>query len=236
MEPPFSAAVTNEVDNSRAPTGKDLETRGFTSDDILRLLVYNPLENKSFVPHGALEELITLDTIISTLAAVGLPAGEQLCFARSIVAKGRRTFAILLFMNQVNDIMSLFGEGFTDDALPVAYQAEGDSWTVRSYLPDSDTLDEDKVWVGFRSWKKSAIFSFCERQWMFLAPVFRIEKFKYLLHRDAILPFVSAKGKTKKSYFSMVFRVEIHAAHLERLKPVSRAMPTKCDSANMNGP
>ncbi|KAI3324069.1 hypothetical protein HD806DRAFT_494008 [Xylariaceae sp. AK1471] len=219
MEALLNAAISNEADDGRALAAKDSQRKGFTSDDILRLLVYSPLENKSFVPNGVLEELITLETVTSTLAAVGLSAGEQLCFARFIVEKGRRIFAILLFINQVNDIKSLFSEGFTDEALPVAYQAEGDSWTVRSYLPDSDNLDQDKVWVFFQHWKKSAIFSFCERQWMFLAPVFRIEKFKHFLHRDAILPFVSVKGETKNSYFSVVFHVEIHAAHLERLEP-----------------
>ncbi|TGJ75595.1 hypothetical protein E0Z10_g10979 [Xylaria hypoxylon] len=107
---------------------------GCTSDDILRLLVYSPLENKSFVPNGALDELITLDAVASTLASVGLSVGEQFCLARVIVEKGRRIFAILVFINQVSDISTFFREGFTDEMLPVAYQTEGDSWTVKSYL------------------------------------------------------------------------------------------------------
>ncbi|KAI8626023.1 hypothetical protein F5Y19DRAFT_466794 [Xylariaceae sp. FL1651] len=216
----LDASLTgNDVGGGQALKVQGAQRKGFTSDDILRLLVYSPMENKSFVPNGALDELITLDTVTSTLAAVGLPAGEQLCLARVIIEKGKRIFAILLFINQVSDIQSLFSEGFTDEMLPVAYHAEGDSWAVRSYPRDSENFRQGKVWVFFQQWKKSTIFSFCERQWMFLAPVFYSEQFKYVLHRDAILPFISVKGQTKHSNFSVVFRVEVHAAHLQRFRP-----------------
>ncbi|KAI0867701.1 hypothetical protein GGS24DRAFT_484809 [Hypoxylon argillaceum] len=213
METVTTKGNGSDIDDAQEFVKGELRKGGCTSDDILRLLVYSPLENKSFVPNGALEELITFDTITSTLAAVGLPAAELLLLARAIVERGRRVFAILVFINQVRDIKTLFKEGFTDEMLPVAYQAEGDSWQVRSYTPNSDNLDQGKVWVFFQDWKKSTIFSFCERQWMFLSPVFSKDQFKYFLHRDAILPFVSAKGQTKQSYFSMVFHVKVHAAH-----------------------
>lgn len=226
METATTKGIGSEIDDAQEFAKGELRKGGCTSDDILRLLVYSPLENKSFVPNGALEELITFDTITSTLAAVGLPAAELLLLARAIVERGRRVFAILVFINQVSDIKTLFKEGFTDEMLPVAYQAEGDSWQVRSYIPNSDNLDQGKVWVFFQDWKKSTIFSFCERQWMFLSPVFSKDQFKYFLHRDAILPFVSAKGQTKQSYFSMVFHVKVHAAH-QRFEPVSKAEPSK---------
>lgn len=222
MEPLLNRTTDHGIDDGREFTGPELRKRGFTSDDILRLLVYSPLENKSFVPNGALDDLITFDIVASTLEAVGISIGEQSRLAKEILEKGRRIFAILLFINQVNDIETLFREGFTDEMLPVAYSAEGDSWKVRSYQPNSDNLEKEKVWAFFQRWKKSSIFSFCERQWMFLSPVFRKEQFKYFLHRDAILPFVSAKGQMKQSYFSVVFHVDVHAAH-HRFQQVSEA-------------
>lgn len=234
MEHLLNRTTDYGIDDGRELTGPEFKKRGFTSDDILRLLVYSPLENKSFVPNGALDELITLDIVTSTLAIVGLSAGVQSRLAKHILEKGRRIFAILLFINQVNDIETLFSEGFTDDMLPVAYQAEGDSWKVRSYQPNSDNLEKDKVWSFFQRWKKSSIFSFCERQWMFLSPVFRKEQFKYLLHRDAILPFVSAKGQTKQSYFSVVFHVEVHAAHHRFRQAVDR--PLDCAVKELAAP
>ncbi|KAI1175652.1 hypothetical protein F4777DRAFT_598394 [Nemania sp. FL0916] len=214
MESIFNSNIGNDIDDGQAPAKRALKRRGCTSEDILRLLVYSPLENKPFVPNGALEELITFDAVTSTLAAVGLTVGEQRCLARVIVEKGKRIFAILVFINQVSEIKTLFREGFTDEKLPVAYQAEGDdSWKVRSYLPNSDKLTQDQGWVFFQRWEKTTIFSFCERQWMFLSPIFRRDQFKYILHRNTILPFVSDKGQIKQSFFSMVFHVEVHAAH-----------------------
>ncbi|KAI1110399.1 hypothetical protein F5Y14DRAFT_465670 [Nemania sp. NC0429] len=233
MEPLLNHTADYGIDDGRHLSA-EVRKRGFTSDDILRLLVYSPLENKSFVPNGALDEVITFDIVASTLAALGLELGEQSQLARDILEKGRRIFAILLFINQVSDIKTLFSEGFTDEMLPVAYQAEGDSWKVRSYQPNSDNLEKDKVWVFFQRWKKSSIFSFCERQWMFLSPVFRKEQFKYLLHRDAILPFVSAKGQTKQSYFSVVFHVEVHAAHHRFPQAIDR--PLSCAVKELAAP
>ncbi|KAI1122380.1 hypothetical protein F5Y10DRAFT_254264 [Nemania abortiva] len=234
METILNRGTENETDDGHELTSSGLRRRGCTSDDILRLLVYSPLENKSFVPNGALEELITFETITSTLATAGLPDRELICLANVIVEKGRRIFAILVFINQLNEIGTFFNEGFTDDMLPVAYQAEGDSWKVRSYIPNSDDLDREKVWVFFQHWKKSTIFSFCERQWMFLSPVFSKEQFKYFLHRDAILPFVSAKGQTKQSYYSMVFHVEVHAAHQRFETTINR--PLDCAIKELAAP
>ncbi|KAI0104031.1 hypothetical protein GGR51DRAFT_240507 [Nemania sp. FL0031] len=234
MESFLDREAENEIDDSQNLTGNGLRRRGWTSDDILRLLVYNPLENKQFVPNGALEELITFETITSTLATAGLSAGEQLFFADIIVEKGRRIFAILVFINQVNDIKTLFNEGFTDEMLPVAYQDEDDTWKVKSYLPNSDNLNQEKIWVFFQHWKKSTIFSFCERQWMFLSPVFIKEQFKYILHRDAILPFVSVKGQTKQSYFSMVFHVGVHATHQRFAPTIGR--PLDCAIKELAAP
>ncbi|KAJ8133057.1 hypothetical protein O1611_g564 [Lasiodiplodia mahajangana] len=234
MESFVDREAQNEIDDSREITGNGLTRRGWTSDDILRLLVYNPLENKQFVPNGALEELITFETITSTLATAGLSTREQVFLANVIVEKGRRIFAILVFINQVNDIKTLFNEGFTDEMLPVAYQDEDDTWQVKSYIPNSDNLNQEKIWVFFQHWKKSTIFSFCERQWMFLSPVFTRQQFKYILHRDAILPFVSVKGQTKQSYFSMVFRVDVHPAHQRFAPTIGR--PLECAIKELAAP
>jgi hypothetical protein len=199
----------------------NLAGMAFTSEDILHLLVDSPIDNKKFVPADSLERAVTIDRVISTFEVAGISPISRTRLAQIVIDKGKRTFATLVFTNKVCEIESLLNEGFTDNMLPVAYEASHDVWTVRSYQPDSDNTKADTTWTSFNLWTKSDIYTFCERQWMFLAPVFRGDQFRYFLHRDIILPFMWASDKRKQSSFSTVYQAKIHISHQKALPMVS---------------
>lgn len=183
---------------------------------VLQSLQRSAMENRKFVPLDVLEDVFTLGNTMGALESNGLDP----MLAHSIHQKALKVFAILVLVEQVAKTAELLREGLTDKDLPLGYEVNDGAWAIRSYRHESDILESQTEWKAFRGWSSNTKYNFCERQWMFLAPVFRQEHFDYFLHRDVILPFTKVEP-VKKSFFSQVYHVKIHPRHQEALSPVN---------------
>lgn len=73
----------------------------------------------------------------------------------------------------------------------------------------------DGVQVFPAAWQRRQRFGFLANQWLFLAPVFSIEKFNYELHKQCPLPTLDPTEpfNAKKGLSGSVRPVRLHKAH-----------------------
>jgi hypothetical protein len=179
--------------------------------DEVRDILVGCESNSKFIPESCVETLVTLETVISILDAIGCKSSVTI--ASTVVSKAKKTFALLAFVNKVEALEDLLAEGFADDTLPVAYEYT-DSWAVKSIQRNSEQVHQGLRWRSFDEWLRPTVDYFCHLQWKFLAPVFRREQFHYFLHQDAILPFLPEhEDLAKYSYFSRVYPAKLHTSH-----------------------
>ncbi|KAF4626079.1 hypothetical protein G7Y89_g12079 [Cudoniella acicularis] len=106
---------------------------------------------------------------------------------------------------------------FTDKDLPMAMEDDvnNDCWNMRSYQLGSNTQLNENPWPIFDHSKWTyKVWDFSNHQWNFLALVFANSQFEYKLHPQYPLPFTDKQREITHSWFSTVFEVEIHPAHI----------------------
>ncbi|KAI8945395.1 kinase-like domain-containing protein [Xylaria longipes] len=77
--------------------------------------------------------------------------------------------------------------------------------------PDEDETDEDdsgEIWTSVRA------SNFCEKQWLFLSPVFSTSKFIHEFTQMCIMPFTKKYLECDSGTFGQVTKYEIHESHL----------------------
>jgi serine/threonine protein kinase len=191
-----------------------------------RSRLHSASDGRDFIPLDHLDELLTEEEVRSELTKAGLT--DQKCspeLLKYILNHAKKVFATLVVVEAPQRIEELVYEGLTDADLPlgVDWGDDNDDYdseepvNVRSYYLNSDTLNERTNWTAFQNWPEREADSFCELQWLFLAPVFTGKNYEYYLHKKCPLPFLDSKREIqiRFSHHSKVYNVSVHGAHLK---------------------
>ncbi|PNP58334.1 hypothetical protein THARTR1_01849 [Trichoderma harzianum] len=96
--------------------------------------------------------------------------------------------------------------GFKDEDLPVCIKSD-----------KICKINSDSPLECFADWKSIDIDSFCQKQWIFLAPVFHESKFIYGFDGKHRLPYLSAEQPGDGSgHFGEVRKLQLHFAHFHK--------------------
>ncbi|KAI1736807.1 kinase-like domain-containing protein [Xylaria scruposa] len=220
--------------NGKATTTTDVFRRISSSPTMMRdtkLRLYeamlSSINGQDFVPLDQLNEIFTEEEVRSILHSVGLNGQSSSGLLRYIMDHAKKMFATVVFMDQPLLIQDLAFANLTDAHLPVGQDLwgedgeSGDSYEVgaiRSYHSMSDKLNRESNLAVFRSWPPRTRYEFCDRQWLFLAPVFSENNYKTYVHRKCPLPFLPPPEdphEIKSSHHSKVYKVSVHPAHLK---------------------
>jgi hypothetical protein len=201
--------------NDQGPTQDSLSISG---DNILKHFANKPGTSSSnlkpFFPQHEVEFLIQRERVKSTLLEniANIKGNDLEALVNYVMADAKQVFLTLIFSNMVKRINTLYNKGFKDQDLPVFINQQ-----YQICEPDSNTrLD------CFVEWGSQDSLDFCEKQWIFLAPVFQQKKFNYEFYDDHRLPFLPVKEKmTSSGHFGEVKRLLLHPAHYERGSDVS---------------
>lgn len=222
----------SRIPTTHASIDHDLHLRRSPSESLQRALIRESnkkgLETQKFFPKDIFDSLMTSDNVKSVLVEV-VPQQSIDELARFILKSAKRVFAILVCIGKASAVKEFKNGGFTDDSLPVGIEdMEGDPdvWTVRSYQTGSDFQVGGQPWTMFhpKTWAYKDISDFCERQWLYMAPIFRLDDpFERKFHMRLPLPFIANRQEVP-SNFSTVIEMEIHPAHIDIPRLVSRAL------------
>jgi hypothetical protein len=184
---------------------------------------------QKFLPADTLDSLIKKENINSVLPGTIINTPDLIPF---ILNKAKKTFATLVCIGKVSAVSHFYDGDFTDEDLPVAMQdiPDEDSWNVRTHRAGSDTPTNGDSWALFNhsEWTFKDVLEFTKWQWNFLAPVFTGCHFEYNLHTDCPLPFMAKERELTNSFFSTVYEIEIHPAHIDFLGLVGRILNPFC--------
>lgn len=173
--------------------------------------------DRTFLPEGALTQLITLDTIMSELDRfeeglhlLNAPIREKQRAEYSSVFRQRlaswildeapRTFATMIHCN-LNPLYLLISMrrcrdySFTDNNLPLL-----------------KATDLPRGWYT-TIWDQAQLQDFYDKQWRFLVPVFKPGRYNYDHQYNTIFPFIKLNEPPRSGAFSSVYRVRIHPHH-----------------------
>ncbi|QYS92815.1 Protein kinase domain-containing protein [Trichoderma simmonsii] len=157
-----------------------------------------------FLPKDKAESLMQPESVESTLRQ-HFEDMDIKDLARYVMTHAKQVFLTLVFSNTVNKIKNLRNSGFKDEDLPVCIKSR------KICKANSNSPLE-----CFADWKSMDIDNFCERQWIFLAPVFHEKKFMYEFDGQHRLPYLSAKQPGDGSgHFGEVRKVQLHFAHYQ---------------------
>ncbi len=155
--------------------------------------VRSAVDDKDFVPADCLQKALSDVNIAAELRHCHIADDAITNFIRYEAGK---TFLILVSIRKTVAIKDFMRCGFTDANLPT---------------PSADNALSmlDDIWRD----EPDYINDFCATQWMFMAPVFDRQRYRYdPFDRDAILPFTH-RGQDKGGGFSVVYQVRFHPAH-----------------------
>lgn len=148
----------------------------------------------SFVPEGALDDVITTENIRLTLRDSNAPRDREVECIRWIEQGGKKTFAILVLIQRARNIVKFIERE----------QLQSDS--LDSKLPYGSKADVEKFLL------KSDAEDFFERQWEFVSPIFRHKACHRSLHGRTILPFLETKILGGGS-FGTIYLETLHRNH-----------------------
>jgi hypothetical protein len=175
------------------------------SNRIAEELVESAFDGRRYLPESSIDRLITAETIRDELCSIETHVSDGLL--DFILARAKRIFATLAFIDRAGRIEQFFQRNFSDDMLPIAVVAG--TKAVNS-LPRETVLTDI-----FSSWDASDLVRFSQVQWQYLAPVFIEGDFQSSLHRDCPLPITSLDSvNTRTGSFSLVRKVTVHPGHL----------------------
>ncbi|KAF4812429.1 putative serine/threonine-protein kinase tsuA [Colletotrichum siamense] len=170
-----------------------------------------------FLPHGRIHDLVTEESITSTLR-IGIPPDERdepgnLSLARRILHDDAKTFfgiALLVGLSGpdlIKGMKQVLDSGVGDKDLPTTKTF----WESKGLYSESSTGDD---WV-LPVWTFSRVQSFIDNwQWTLLAPIFSVEDYNHDLHPRSVLPFTKVVAEYTSGAFGTVTAYQIHPAHL----------------------
>lgn len=179
---------------------------------IFDALEQSAVERLKFLPEGKLQELITAEYIEPELlrACPDITADARTELVHFITSQAKRGFATLVASKMVPVIERFYKYGFTDKYLPVRCAFQGSNWVAEH---------PNAVLSGKFFLERDEIQDFRDMQWLFLAPVFTIHCWEYILEEDHPLPFLRLpmpkKSTSRETLFSKVEQYMIHSDHLQ---------------------
>ncbi len=201
----FVPGYTGDSGQSRATSNKSYEdyseplrspTSTCSSIITLKEQILDALEisihEQRFLPADEIDALTESRVVLSEFQEKDLDYTSELIEFAS--GPGRRLFLILVQIDHLGGLMSLYNEGFDDSHLPVDIEKrtrEKKRTERRRLLYEVGSIDEGSNtlkpgrWQGFMSelWDNSKLEQFVENQWLFLAPVFAKGQFHHIFHR-----------------------------------------------------
>ncbi|RTE68477.1 hypothetical protein BHE90_017145 [Fusarium euwallaceae] len=205
------------------PDASSTSSSGFSTggaEDALRDSIWDSLcrsefdDDRSFVPRGSLQKLITPETIDAVLEENHVLNTMRATELRSFILQEARVLFIILVVVEVDLVSALNGLrrfGLTDQFLPIPQSV------LRAHRRSrqEEGSDYNPALRAFhrRPWTPARREHFYEQQWKFLAPIFTPEKPDANVAPRTILPFVKLGPNRKTGLFSTVYKVEIHADH-----------------------
>jgi hypothetical protein len=161
-------------------------------DQIIGLQVRN-IEMASFVPAGALEQLLTDDVVRATIRRSTIDASKREETINIVISGAHKIFAILILQGKQYLIQKFieqdqFQKGPLDGKLPISEPV------LQEVLGKA---------AGTRFWSN---------QWMFIAPVFRYDLSHRKLEDAVILPFTKTSN-IGEGAFGVVSEVQLHPLH-----------------------
>lgn len=162
-------------------------------------------EGSVYIPVGAVKNIITRDSIKAELArSSGNVISFSSCLADKVVKKNaKKIFAILVYLKEPWDIKKMLNDGFADDDLPLSKD---------EHYGLCSACDPKKIFVP--DWETQTVDDFLLKQWMVLAPIFKIWGEYFVLNRKCLLPFSEVDG-VKHSESSVIYRAKIHSFQQE---------------------
>ncbi|VUC29825.1 unnamed protein product [Clonostachys rosea] len=175
-------------------------------------------EFSTFLPERSIFALASEKRVAATLSSSGLFQEDDVDEMAGYVAKkAPRLFLSLIFTDCLRILKDLVKNKFTDNNLPIAYEASpGDANDYQRLCMT------DQVEVPFNSARPSEVFrqldekpldDFIEDQWAFIAPVFSNEEFvTYVFHPSRRFPYSPPAKPVRHagSFFSVVWNVVLH--------------------------
>ncbi|KAF4464019.1 serine threonine kinase [Fusarium albosuccineum] len=166
-----------------------------------------------FLPESKLQSLIQESRVRSTLIEWISGNDDQTRLiddlTNYVMTRGSRVFLTLLYIEASEQIKSLQAAKFKDVHLPIRITDENEA----SKLHPSGTssgIPKSAV-AAFKRWKDKQCEDFTRDQWIFLAPVFKRNRFRYEFHANHRLPFIlSTKPITSDGYFGTIKKVKLH--------------------------
>jgi hypothetical protein len=187
---------------------------------------------RKFLPQDAFEEVMVKENVKRELMRSKIYREDLLDF---IMENARRVFATLVRSRLVHRASKLDIYKFTDKYLPVELE-DGQIKSLKGAPADDPALSWFQIWsdaddeeervdgegtIGEeKTINTDEIRSFCNDQWLFLAPVFTRESIMDELHEDCLLPFIKYERKTGGGY-SFLHQGVVHKAHEKVLDGVS---------------
>ncbi|KAG9188484.1 hypothetical protein G6011_02407 [Alternaria panax] len=168
-------------------------------------LAFSVFSKKNFLPRNEFDALLTENNIKEALDKAA-PGGFDQSLVEYITKRARKTFATLVWGDNVQRAVDLEVFGFHDDYLPI--DIEGTHLTSLNGLSGNSD-----AWNWFRSWKQREISRFRHEQWIFLPFIFANDSTMEELHRDYCLPFIKYKRESEEGSFSVLYKATIHHAH-----------------------
>jgi hypothetical protein len=194
---------------------------GISYEDISRDLVnYQPMgrsileDYPIFFPKNKIEALVQSDRVKSTLREIfeDITDKDVKELEEYVMTHAKRVFLTLVLSRTVKYIKKLSSADVKDKTLPVSIHQGRQVCEMTSAI----LLD------GFANWKTDDIERFCQKQWIFLAPVFQQGEFSYTFRVDQPLPFIPAKvPATGSEHYGIVRRFQLHPAHYQKESNVS---------------
>jgi hypothetical protein len=184
-----------------------------------------PLTHNKFLPLNALNDLITVESVLVNIDSGNTIVGTQYSLsdkglAQEVVLRAKKGFASLVFVGHQRAIRDLLSEGFTDEYLPLSRTRSG---VDRNLLSG---CDGSKTFGTFRTWRSAHVDNFLEKQWRVQAPVFDTSSCHFNLNRHCALPLHRDFDHIEVSAYSDVFKCEVYRAHHQHRSQV-RIMTTQ---------
>ncbi|OAL47430.1 HET-domain-containing protein [Pyrenochaeta sp. DS3sAY3a] len=182
-------------------------------------------ENRDFLPHDKVDELVTKPIVESAIFAASLEASKGLenttDLVQFVLSKGKQLFLIFLMSRKdwsrgdlALALKSCKDGNLNDDSLPVGFSKEQPS-TVYSLK----TTEEGRLCLLFGEWDRDHKDLFDTWQRRIAVPVFDSEgAFRFQFFAGQVLPFLEISVlPTSGGAFGAVSRAVIHAEHVKNM-------------------
>jgi hypothetical protein len=194
---------SEESSSDSSSSGKDKEES--LGAQVVTFFERSVFDRRDFLPEGCIDTLITEGAVLKELriTPVAKESKDNKKLLNFILKDGRKIFATLLISRFKGDdlrkaITQFRRKEIGDKFLPITEQTKNN---VPFFNPPR------------KPWDTTSIRTFCNEQWLFLAPVFSSERPNLELHTDDILPFTGQDGDVKSGAFGEVHQVTVHPKH-----------------------